>query len=104
MYKPSEGKIFIDGVDLERIKLSSLREKVEIVSQNIFLFNDTIRNNISYADPNISGEEIISLLKEMDLYNFFIEGFQNSLNTLIGERGIRISGGKEKLLLSSGLY
>lgn len=98
MYKPSEGKIFIDGIDLEKIKLSSLREKIGIVSQNIFLFNDTVRNNISYANPNVSDDEISNLLKEIDLYDFFLEEFSNNLNTVIGERGVRISGGQKKTI------
>ncbi|MCX7720007.1 MAG: ATP-binding cassette domain-containing protein [Dictyoglomus thermophilum] len=98
MYKPSEGKIFIDGIDLDKIKLSSLREKIGIVSQNIFLFNDTVRNNISYANPNISDNEINNLLKEMDLYQFFMEGFPNGLDTIIGERGVKISGGQKKII------
>ncbi|ACI19979.1 ABC transporter ATP-binding protein [Dictyoglomus thermophilum] len=98
MYKPLEGKIFIDGIDLDKIKLSSLREKIGIVSQNIFLFNDTVRNNISYANPNISDNEINNLLKEIDLYHFFMEGFPNGLDTIIGERGVRISGGQKKVI------
>jgi len=98
MYKPSEGKIFIDGIDLDKIKLSSLREKIGIVSQNIFLFNDTVRNNISYANPNISDNEINNLLKEIDLYHFFMEGFPNGLDTIIGERGVKTSGGQKKII------
>jgi len=98
MYKPLEGKIFIDSIDLDKIKLSSLREKIGIVSQNIFLFNDTVRNNISYANPNISDNEINNLLKEIDLYHFFMEGFPNGLDTIIGERGVRISGGQKKVI------
>ncbi|TYT20292.1 ABC transporter ATP-binding protein, partial [Dictyoglomus thermophilum] len=98
MYKPLEGKIFIDGIDLDKIKLSSLREKIGIVSQNIFLFNDTVRNNISYANPNISDNEINNLLKEIDLYHFFMEGFPNGLDTIIGERGVKTSGGQKKII------
>ncbi|WP_081428044.1 ABC transporter ATP-binding protein [Dictyoglomus thermophilum] len=98
MYKPSEGKIFIDSIDLGKIKLSSLREKIGIVSQNIFLFNDTVRNNISYANPNISDNEINNLLKEMDLYQFLMEGFPNGLDTIIGERGVKTSGGQNKII------
>lgn len=98
MYKPLEGRIFIDAIDLEKVKLSSLREKIGIVSQNIFLFNDTVRNNISYSNPNISDDEVINLLKEIDLYDFFMEGFQNGLDTVIGERGVRISGGQKKVI------
>lgn len=98
MYKPQKGKIFIDGIDLERIKLSSLREKIGIISQNVFLFNDTVKNNISYSRPDISDEELIKLLKETDLYDFFIEGFPKGLDTVIGERGVRISGGQRKII------
>ena len=98
MYDPLEGEIVIDGIDIKDIKLSSLREKIGIVSQNVFLFNDSVRNNVAYAIPQVKDEEIINLLKTAELYDIFMEGFKDGLNTIIGERGAKISGGQKKII------
>ncbi len=98
MYEPIQGKIFIDNIDIKKYKLSSIREKIGIVSQNIFLFDDTIRNNILYANPQASDMDIIQVLKDMELFDFFMEEFSEGLDTIIGERGLRVSGGQRKII------
>ncbi|MCL0082723.1 ABC transporter ATP-binding protein/permease [Dehalococcoidia bacterium] len=94
---PQEGSILIDGQDITRVKLSSLREKIGIISQNIFLFNDTVKNNIVYSNPNISDQGIEKVIRELEITDF-IENLPQGLNTIIGERGVRLSGGQKQLL------
>lgn len=94
---PQEGSILIDGQDITRVKLSSLREKIGIISQNIFLFNDTVKNNIVYSNPNISDQGIEKVIRELEITDF-VENLPQGLNTIIGERGVRLSGGQKQLL------
>ncbi|MCL0059961.1 ABC transporter ATP-binding protein/permease [Dehalococcoidia bacterium] len=95
--KAQEGSILIDGQDITRVKLSSLREKIGIISQNIFLFNDTVKNNIVYSNPNISDQGIEKVIRELEITDF-VENLPQGLNTIIGERGVRLSGGQKQLL------
>ncbi len=94
---PQEGSILIDGQDITKVKLSSLRERIGIISQNIFLFNDTVKNNIVYSDPDISDQEIEQVIKNLGITDF-IKNLPQGLNTVIGERGVKLSGGEKQLL------
>ncbi|MEW6027406.1 MAG: ABC transporter ATP-binding protein [Planctomycetota bacterium] len=94
-YDPTEGRIEIDGFDLKKIRRSSLLRQIAIVSQETFLFNDSIRNNISYGKP----EAILEDIKEASRAAYideFIEGLPQKYETVIGERGVKLSGGERQ--------
>ncbi|MCP2599251.1 ABC transporter ATP-binding protein/permease [Candidatus Aminicenantes bacterium AC-335-B20] len=97
LYRTKKGKILIDGKDINELSLSSLRERISIVSQNTFLFNDTIKNNILYSRPDASEEELISAVKLSGAYEF-IKNLDKGFSTIIGERGVRLSGGERQKL------
>ena len=100
LYKTGRGKITIDGHNINLIVLSTLRAKISTVSQNIFLFNDSIKNNIRYSNPNAREEEIIGAAKKAGAYEF-IMNLENKFDTIIGETGKKISGGeKQKISIS----
>ena len=94
-YDPQEGGIFIDGQNLKEITLESLRKNISLVSQDVILFDDTIRNNILYASTNASEQEVKNACK-FAAADEFIEGLPNKYETLIGENGIRLSGGQKQ--------
>ena len=94
-YDPSSGKIFIDGQDISNIKLSSLRKNISLVSQDIILFDDTVKANIAYANLTATDQQIKQAC-EFAAANDFIEKLPHSYNTIIGENGIRLSGGQKQ--------
>ena len=94
-YDPQQGSIIIDGQDIKSVTLSSLRKKISMVSQDVILFDDSIKNNISYAKSNASDEEISNACK-FAAADEFIEKLPNGMNTMIGENGIRLSGGQKQ--------
>ncbi|MEK7149887.1 MAG: ABC transporter ATP-binding protein [Patescibacteria group bacterium] len=94
-YFPAKGKIFIDGVDVKKIKLKSLREQMALVPQEVLLFNDTIKHNISYGKIGASDKEIITAAKAANAYEF-IEKFPKKYEQLVGERGIKLSTGQKQ--------
>ncbi len=94
-YDPSSGKIFIDGQDISNVKLSSLRKNISLVSQDIILFDDTVRANIAYANLTATDQQIKEAC-EFAAANDFIEKLPHSYNTIIGENGIRLSGGQKQ--------
>lgn len=94
-YDPQKGTIKIDGQDTAKVRLSSLRKNISLVSQDIVLFDDTVKNNVSYAKDDASDEEI------KNACNFaaateFIEKLPNKFETKIGENGVRLSGGQKQ--------
>jgi subfamily B ATP-binding cassette protein MsbA len=95
LYVPQSGKITLDGVDLNEIDHSWLRQQISIVSQDIFLFNDTIENNIKYGKPGASREDIVRVAKKARIHDF-IESLPNGYDTLIGERGTKLSVGQRQ--------
>ncbi|MBD1936412.1 ABC transporter ATP-binding protein [Microcoleus sp. FACHB-68] len=94
-YDPTEGRILIDGVDLRQFDLKALRPAMGIVSQDTFLFNDSVRNNIAYAKPNASEEEIIEAANRANAYEFIVD-LPEGFNTIIGDRGVLLSGGQRQ--------
>ena len=94
-YDPQEGHIKIDGQDIKNVSLKSLRKKISMVSQDVILFDDTIKNNIAYAKNNSSDDEIVEACK-FAAAEEFIEKLPDGLNTMIGENGIRLSGGQKQ--------
>ncbi|MEW6457198.1 MAG: ABC transporter ATP-binding protein [Acidobacteriota bacterium] len=95
LYKIDRGKITIDGHDINTLSLSSLRERISFVSQNVFLFNDTIRNNILYSRPDASEMEVKEAAKLSGAHEF-IMNLEDGFNTPIGETGKKLSGGERK--------
>ena len=96
-YDIQTGDILVDNQSIYKIKIKSLREKISLVSQDTTLFDDTIKNNISYAKSNVSDEEIIAAAK-FSYSHEFIEKLPNKYETIIGEKGIRLSGGEKQRL------
>lgn len=94
-YEPTIGNITIDGIDTRQIKLTSLCSLVGIVTQETFLFNDTIRDNIAYGRVDATEEEIIEAAKAAFAHDF-VSNFPMGYNTVIGERGVRLSGGEKQ--------
>ena len=96
-YDVTDGSVLIDGRDIRDFTLASLREKIGLVAQDTFLFNDTIANNISYGRPEIS-RDAIRRAAQTALADEFIEVLPNGYDTPIGERGIKLSGGQRQRL------
>ena len=91
----TEGEILIDGQSINKLKTFSLRKNISLVSQDITLFDDTIRNNIAYAKPDATEQEIISAAKNA-MADDFINELPNKYETQIGEDGVRLSGGEKQ--------
>lgn len=96
-YDPTSGVILIDGCDLRDLNLAQLRTTMGIVSQDTFLFNNTIRYNIAYGRPNMSDDEILEAAKRANAYEF-IARLPGGFETLIGDRGVMLSGGQRQRL------
>jgi len=94
-YDIGSGEIKIDDQSINKIKLESLRKQISLVSQETTLFDDTIKNNIKYANSESSDEEIIEVAKLSHCHDF-IENLPNKYDTLIGEDGVRLSGGEKQ--------
>jgi len=94
-YDPNKGQILIDGKNISDVTLSSLRKNVSLVSQDIVLFDDTIRANIAYANLNASNEQIKQAC-DFAAATDFIERLPQSYETLVGENGIKLSGGQKQ--------
>jgi len=94
-YEPQEGKIFIDGQDIHKVSLNSLRKNISLVSQDIILFDNTIKNNVGYANSEATEHEIIEACKYAAAHEF-IEKLPNGYQTFVGENGVRLSGGQKQ--------
>jgi len=97
IYDPTSGKITIDNQQINKINLSSLRKEISIVDQNITLFDDTVFNNIKYADSNATDEEIYKAA-ELSMSLEFINNLEKKFDTKIGENGVKLSGGERQRL------
>ena len=94
-YDPQEGSISIDNQQINEINLNSLRKNISLVSQDVILFDDTIKNNISYANPGASNENIEEACKNAAAIEF-IEKLPKKFDTMVGENGVRLSGGQKQ--------
>ena len=94
-YDPQEGRIKIDNQDTKEVTLDSLRKNISLVSQDVVLFDDTVRNNILYANENANEQEFNEACK-FAAASEFIEKLPNKYETLIGENGVRLSGGQKQ--------
>ena len=95
MYDISSGSLKIDGQSIQRYNLSCLRSQIGFVPQDVFLFSDSIRNNIAFGNPDMNEEKIIQAAKDADLLNN-IADLPNGFDTRVGERGITLSGGQKQ--------
>ena len=95
LYDPTEGNVSIDGVDLRDVDLPSLRHQIAYVSDDSFLFSDTIANNISYARGHASQEEIERAARLAQARDF-VEALPDGFDTVVGERGLTLSGGQRQ--------
>lgn len=101
--EPPENTLFIDGVDITKIKRDSLRKGIVYVPQETIVFSGTIRDNISFMNPDVTDEEIIHVAKVAEIYED-IEKFPGGLDARIGERGLSLSGGqRQRLALARAL-
>ena len=94
-YDPQNGSIEIDDQNIKDVSLGSLRKNLSLVSQDVILFDDTVKNNIAYAKPDASDKEIIRAC-EFAAADEFIKKLPNNYDTMIGENGVRLSGGQKQ--------
>ncbi|HEX2053802.1 MAG TPA: ABC transporter ATP-binding protein [Actinomycetota bacterium] len=97
LYDATEGEVRMDGVDVKDLTLQSLMDAVGTVPQDVHLFHDTIRANLAYAKPDATDEEIIEATKAAQIYEL-IQSLPDGLDTMVGERGYRLSGGEKQRL------
>ena len=95
LYTPNEGKILIDGYDIQKVELDSLRKQIGIGPQDSLLFRGTIRENISLTNSEIGEEEIINAAKLANAHDFIME-LPNGYSTDVRERGSSLSGGQRQ--------
>lgn len=94
-YDVEKGRITVDGIDVRKLKLASLRHEIGIVTQHTFLFNDTVRANIAYGSMDRTEEEIIAAARAANAHDF-ISRLPNGYDTVIGELGLMLSGGERQ--------
>ncbi len=95
LYDTTRGRILIDGTDIRDLKLRSLSETIGMVTQETYLFHDTIRTNLLYARPDATDQEIVSAARAANIHSF-IAGLPDGYDTIVGERGYRLSGGEKQ--------
>ncbi len=96
-FDPKSGRVSVDGVDVKQLKLHDLRARLAIVSQEPVLFSGTIRDNIAYARPDASFDDVVAAAKLAHAHDF-TSAFPDGYDTLIGERGVKLSGGQRQRL------
>ena len=95
LYDVNSGSVTFDGVDVRELDLAFLRKNVGVVSQETYLFNGTIRDNLQYADPEATEEDMINALKKANIYDF-VSSQEKGLDTEVGNRGLKLSGGEKQ--------
>jgi len=102
-YDPVSGRVTVDGYDVRKVKLASLRRQIAVVLQDTFLFNGTVRENIIYGKPDATEEEMIAAAKAAYAHEFIVT-LPQGYDTEIGERGVKLSGGqKQRLALARAI-
>jgi len=94
-YTPTSGCVLVDGVDLAKVRLDSYRTQLGVVLQETFLFDGTIRENVAFARPDASEEQIMAACR-IARVDEFAEGFEKKYDTVVGERGVKLSGGQKQ--------
>jgi len=102
-YEVQKGVIALDGRDIKEITLESLRKNIGIVSQDVFLFSGTIRENIRYGRIDATDEEIIEAARRAEIYEAILE-MPDGLDTQVGERGMRLSGGQKQRISIARIF
>ena len=102
-YNINSGSITLDGVDLRDIKLHSLRKNIGIVSQNIFLFDGSVRENIAYGNLDATDEEIIEAAKKAKIHDYIVT-LEHGYDTEVGERGVKLSGGQKQRIAIARVF
>jgi ATP-binding cassette, subfamily B, bacterial len=97
LYDPTEGSITLDGFDLRDVTQESLARQIGMVTQETYLFHDTVRANLLYARPDASQEELVAACRAANIHDF-IAGLPDGYDTIVGERGYRLSGGEKQRL------
>ena len=95
LYDVCGGKVSFDGIDVRSLDLAFLRRNIGIVSQEAYLFNGTVRDNLLYAKPDATEEELIEACKQANIYDF-IQKQEDGLDTVVGNRGLKLSGGEKQ--------
>ena len=91
----TEGRVAIDGNDVRKLTLESLRSQIGLVSQDVYLFGGSIKDNIAYGKPNATMDEIVDAAKKANIHDFIME-LPDKYDTFVGERGTRLSGGQKQ--------
>ncbi len=94
-YDVTEGRVTIDGNDVRKLTLESLRSQIGLVSQDVYLFGGSIKDNIAYGKPDATMDEIVDAAKKANIHDFIME-LPDKYDTLVGERGTRLSGGQKQ--------
>jgi subfamily B ATP-binding cassette protein MsbA len=94
-YRPTSGSILLDGVPIEQIPLSTLRQQIGLVQQETFLFSGTLRDNIAYANPQATTEQIMDAARAACAHDFIMQ-LPKGYRTEVGERGVKLSGGQRQ--------
>ena len=95
LYDVTAGSVLFDGTDVRKLDLAYLRSHIGIVSQETYLFNGTIRENLLYAKPDATEDELINACKQANIYEF-VQKQENGLDTVVGNRGLKLSGGEKQ--------
>ena len=102
-YEPDSGKVLLDGTEVEKYTLSSLRRNIGLAMQDVFLFSDAVKGNIAYGRPDLDEETIVKCAVQADA-DSFIREMENGYDTLVGERGVGLSGGqRQRIALARAL-
>lgn len=96
-YDVTEGKILLENIDIKNLSIQDLRKNIALVSQDVYLFHGTIRENIAYGMPNLKEDEIQKAAQKAQLHDFIVN-LPDAYDSIIGERGIRLSGGQRQRL------
>lgn len=94
-YDVTEGRVTIDGNDVRKLTLESLRSQIGLVSQDVYLFGGSIKDNIAYGKPDATMDEIVDVAKKANIHDFIME-LPDKYDTFVGERGTRLSGGQKQ--------
>lgn len=94
-YQPKEGKILVDGQDIQKFDITAYRQNIAVVPQEVMLFGGTIRENIAYGKPNATDKEIMEAARKANALEF-ISSFPEQMETIVGERGVKLSGGQRQ--------